>query len=203
MRSLARVVQGLGVLGLLACIGFAIVGLPAASRVDAILGTSDATLGTAASAARRAADAFDGFDASLGEATVAAGEAAALAERSAQTARDLSAAMSINIFGTQPLQQLAGGFDASASDLDGLGGTLRTMGDALQGNGDDLAALQTQLTRLADQLEQLSAPRRLPSILPATVGLLVLLALQSLGVLAAGLALSRLDARFVAVEAGR
>jgi hypothetical protein len=204
MRSLARAVRAAGLLGLLACAVFALLGLPSITSVDRILSSTDASLGTAAAAAREAADAFDGFDASLTEATTAAEDAAGLADRSAQTARDLANAMSLNVFGTQPFLGLAGGFQASADDLVALAGTLREMGGALDGNGKDLAALQVQLILLADQLEELAEPdRSVPPIMPAAVGLLVLLAIQSGGLLAAGLALSRLDASAAAAAAGR
>ncbi len=203
LRTLARLVQAAGLAGLLAAVGFGAVGVPTLASIDTLIGQSDATLGTAAAAARRAADAFDGFDASLTEATRATDDAAALAARSAQTARNLAGAMSINVFGTQPFVGLADQFGASADDLDGLAGTLATMRGALDGNGDDLAALHAQLTRLADDIEKLAEPRRMPPLVPVGIGLLILLAIQAGGLLAAGAALSRLDASAAAAAPGR
>jgi hypothetical protein len=165
--------------------------MPQLARLDEVLGRSDDALATAATAARRASDAFDGFDASLDDAVAAAGEAAGLANRSATTARGLAEAMQLTILGTQPLIGLAGSFEQSAQDLEGLGGSLATMGTALGQNRSDLAALETQMRRLADDLATLAQPARVPAILPIGVGLLLLLALQSAGVLLVGLALRR------------
>lgn len=203
MRTLARTAQAAGLLGLVAAIVIGILAVPGMARVDALLDRSETTLATAAAAARRSAEAFDGFNASLGEAVTAASDAASLASRSAQTARGLAGAMTISIFGAQPLLALAGGFEASAADLDGLAGTLSTMGTALDGNGDDLGAIQRELDRLADQLDELAEPRSLPPLVPVMAGLVVLLALQAGGLLAAGTALSRLGGRSAADGAGR
>ena len=203
LRTLARLAQAAGLAGLLAAVTFAVLGMPTLASLDTLLGRSDATLGTAATAARSAADAFDGFDASLTEATRATDDAAALAAQSAQTARNLAGAMSISVFGTQPFVGLASEFGASADDLDALAGTLATMRGALDGNGDDLAELHAQLTLLADDIETLAEPRRMPPLVPVGIGLLVLLAIQAGGLLAAGTALSRLDASAAAVAPGR
>jgi hypothetical protein len=99
--------------------------------------------------------------------------------------------MQLNILGAQPLVGLASGFDQSAQDLDALGGSLATMGAALGQNRTDLAALETEMRRLADDLATLAQPARVPAILPIGVGLLLLFALQSGGVLLVGLALRR------------
>lgn len=202
MPTLARIVLGAGIVGAAASLLFAVVALPGLARVDAALDRSDAALTAAAAAARSAAQAFDGFDASLDEATRSAADAAALATRSADTARGLASAMSLSIFGTQPLLPLATGFEASAADLEALGDTLSIMGGALEGNREDLASLQAQIDRLAAELTELAQPRDLPALLWAGVGLLLLLAVQSAGLVAAGVALSRLDARSDAAAAG-
>lgn len=202
-RTLARLTQAAGLSGLLVALAFAVLGTPTLASLDALIGRTDATLTTAAAAARSAADAFDGFDASLGEATQATDDAALLAARSAATARNLASAMSISVFGTQPFVGLAVEFEASANDLDALAGTLTTMRGALDGNGDDLAALHAQLTLLADDIERLAEPSRVAPLLPVGIGLLLLLAIQAGGLLAAGTALSRLDASGVAAAAGR
>ncbi|MEO8245514.1 MAG: hypothetical protein ABI622_00205 [Chloroflexota bacterium] len=203
LHTLARLVQAAGLAGLVAAAAFALLGMPALAGIDTLIGRTDATLTTAAAAARSAADAFDGFDASLTEATRATDDAALLAARTAETARNLASAMSISVFGTQPFVGLAVEFGASAEDLDALAGTLSTMRGALDGNGDDLAALQVQLSLLADDIERLAAPSRMPPLVPVGIGLLILLAIQSGGLLAAGTALSRLDASAVAGEPGR
>jgi hypothetical protein len=191
VHRLATAIIALGGVGLAAAVLGAALVMPQLARLDEVLGRSDDALATAATAARRASDAFDGFDASLDDAVAAAGEAAGLASRSATTARGLAAAMQLTILGTQPLIGLAGSFEQSAQDLEGLGGSLATMGAALGRNRSDLAALETQMRRLADDLATLAQPARVPAIMPIGVGLLLLLALQSAGVMLVGLALRR------------
>jgi hypothetical protein len=191
VHRLATAIIALGGVGLAAAVLGAALVMPQLARLDEVLGRSDDALATAATAARRASDAFDGFDASLDDAVAAAGEAAGLASRSATTARGLAEAMQLTILGTQPLIGLAGSFEQSAQDLEGLGGSLATMGTALGQNRSDLAALETEMRRLADDLATLAQPARVPAILPIGVGLLLLLALQSAGVLLVGLALRR------------
>jgi hypothetical protein len=99
--------------------------------------------------------------------------------------------MQLTILGTQPLAGLSGGFEQSAQDLEGLSASLATMGTALGQNRSDLGALQVEMGRLADDLSDLASPARVPPILPIGIGLLVLLALQSGGLLLVGLALRR------------
>ena len=189
MRRLATAIVALGAAGLAGALLGVVLVIPQLARLDAVLARSDDALATAATAARRAADAFTGFDASLDDAVAAAGEAAALASRSATTARGLASAMQLSVLGTQPLAGLSGGFEQSAQDLDGLSGSLATMGTALGQNRTDLVALQGEMARLADDLAELSSPARVPPIMPMGIGLLVLLALQSAALLLVGLAL--------------
>ena len=192
MHRLAAAIIALGGVGLAAAVLGAALVMPQLARLDEVLGRSDDALATAATAARRASDAFDGFDASLDDAVAAAGEAAGLASRSATTARGLAAAMQLTILGTQPLIGLAGSFEQSAQDLEGLGGSLATMGTALGQNRSDLAALETADTSAGRRTwAALAQPARVPAIMPIGVGLLLLLALQSAGVLLVGLALRR------------
>lgn len=191
MQRLVTAIIALGALGLAGALLGAILVIPQLGRLDAVLGRSDDALATAATAARRAADAFTGFDASLDDAVAAAGEAAGLATRSATTARGLASAMQLNVLGTQPLAGLAGGFEQSAQDLDGLSGSLSTMGTALGQNRSDLGALQAEMGRLADDLAELASPARVPPIMPIGIGLLVLFVLQSGAVLLVGMALRR------------
>lgn len=203
IRALSRVVVGAGLLGLVATLAFALVALPGLARVDATLDRSAAAIQAAAGATRSAADAFDGFDASFEEATQAAADASAIAARSAATARGLAATMGLSVFGAQPLLPLAGGFESSATDLDALSGTLGRMGAALGGNRQDLTAVRTEIDALADELEGLADQRDLPPLFGAGIAIVVLMAAQAAGLVAAGLAISRLDARSGAAAAGR
>ena len=191
MRRLVDAIIALAALGLAGALLGAVLVIPQLGRLDTVLGRSDDALATAATAARRAADAFTGFDASLDDAVAAAGDAAGLASRSATTARGLATAMQLTILGTQPLAGLSGGFEQSAQDLEGLSASLATMGTALGQNRSDLGALQAEMGRLADDLADLASPARVPPILPIGIGLLVLVGLQSGALLLVGLALRR------------
>ena len=191
MRRLVDAIIALAALGLAGALLGALLVIPQLGRLDTVLARSDDALATAATAARRAADAFTGFDASLDDAVAAAGDAAGLASRSATTARGLATAMQLTILGTQPLAGLSGGFEQSAQDLEGLSASLATMGTALGQNRSDLGALQAEMGRLADDLADLASPARVPPILPIGIGLLVLVGLQSGALLLVGLALRR------------
>lgn len=195
--------MGAGLVGLVAVGAFALVALPGLARVDATLDRSAAALQAAAGAARSAAEAFDGFDASFEEATQAAADASAIAARSAATARGLAAAMQLSVLGAQPLLPLAGGFESSATDLDALSGTLDRMGQALGGNRGDLADVGSEIHVLADELEGLADQRDLPPLFGAGIAIVVLMGAQAAGLVAAGMAISRLDARSGAGAAGR
>src|SRR3972149_2583204 len=62
--------------------------------------------------------------ASAGAAGASADQGAGLARSLGTTLHDLAAAMSVQIFGTQPLAGLASGFDSAAGQSDELAGAL-------------------------------------------------------------------------------
>ena len=113
----------------------------------------DAALGSAAQASATidaVADAFAGFDTSL-EAAARSAEHAAVATRDASgTASRLADAMSLNIFGAQPLLPLANDFRRQSADL-------RTIASDLEQLGGSLAKDRLEVGRIHDHVSALSA----------------------------------------------
>lgn len=140
---------------------------------------------------------------SLNGARDSANSASRLAADTATSFRGLAQSVQLDVFGIQPFGGLAPQFDLSASQLDELSVTLRATQDSLGQNsrdilrvGSDLAAVQRQVTVLADTLAgmDLMAASGQQSFLPLQVaffGLCLLLGLQSLFALIAGVALLR------------
>lgn len=143
------------------------------------------------------------FEQSLNGARDSANSASRLAADTATSFRGLALSVQLDVFGIQPFGGLAPQFDQSAAQLDELSSTLRATQDSLGQNsrdilrvGADLAAVQRQVTVLADTLAgmDLLAASGQQALLPLQVaffGLCLLLGLQSLFALVAGLALLR------------
>ena len=133
-----------------------IVGGPVVSRLEGMAGSATGSVRSAAAAAEAAADAFDGFDESLSEARSSTADAAAISRETAVTLQGLSDAMSISVFGSQPLLPLADEFARSADQLDQMGTNLDGIGQALVTNKDDVVALAARLRNLSVQLNSWS-----------------------------------------------
>jgi hypothetical protein len=112
-------------------------------------------LDEASQASRETSATVRGMDASLVEAKGATDRAASLSAGMAQTMRDLSAAMALDIFGVQPLIGLAPGFDTSAQNLDLLSGDLADIGTALETTRQDAGSVATNVDDLAAAIEEL------------------------------------------------
>ena len=139
-------------LGVVFIIAAALIGGPLVARVERLSGDASGTLRAATTAADAAADAFGGFDASVGQAHDSARSAAELSRETSVTLDGLAQAMSISIFGTQPLQPLAGQFSASADQLRSLGDDLDGIGSALVTNRADIDEVGSRMRTLADEL---------------------------------------------------
>ncbi|HEY7600377.1 MAG TPA: hypothetical protein VH741_10665 [Candidatus Limnocylindrales bacterium] len=155
-------------------------------------------LDEAAATARQTATAVRNVDASLIQAKAATDRAAGLSMGVAVSMRELGAAMTIDIFGIQPLAGLAPSFETSATNLDLLAGDLAAIGTALDGSRtdtqtvatgmDDLAAAITDLRRSVAASPDMSAT--IGALEPLRLGLLALLAwllAAALGCVVAGL----------------
>jgi hypothetical protein len=89
------------------------------------------------------------------QARSSATDAASLSREAAATSADLANAMSISIFGAQPLIGLADDFSAMSGHLQGLAVDLDGISAALTGSDDDLARVGRRLRSLAADLSDL------------------------------------------------
>jgi hypothetical protein len=146
-----------GLLGLLVIAGALAIGAPAIGRVDAMVVSAGSTMQSASRAATMAADAFDGFGASMAQARASASDAASLSRDAAATSVALAEAMSISIFGAQPLIGLADEFTATSQQLQGLAVDLDGIAAAISSSPADLARVEVSLRTLAGDLADLRA----------------------------------------------
>lgn len=184
-----------GLVGVVLVVSGALVGLDAADRFERLATDADEAITSAASATDAAADSFADVDASLAESRTSADAAAALAREASGTLTALATAMSLSIFGAQPLLPLAGEFTTSAEQA-------AELAETLDGVGASLGDMRTNVARIAPQLEQLSdeltavggGVERGAGTPPLRVFVIVLLAwllMQAVGSLLAGLTLMR------------
>jgi hypothetical protein len=155
MRLLGWLLAAYAAIGVVFVIVAAVIGGPLVARVDRMTTSATTTMRAAAQAADAAADAFGGFDSSITRARTSADGAADLSRSTATTLDGLAAAMSISIFGSQPLEPLASQFAASADQLRELGAELGGIGQALEVNRDDVGRVGSRMRALATELESL------------------------------------------------
>jgi hypothetical protein len=137
---------------------------------------------------------------SLTAAHTSADHAAGLARSMGNTLHGLSAAMNVQIFGTQPLAGLASGFDDAASQSQELASDLDAVGTALARNTTDLETSRKDLAALSERVDLLVSA---VDTTPFAVGqepliaelvflaLLIWLAVPALASIAVGVALLR------------
>ena len=154
-RILGLVLVAYGLLGLLVLVGALAFGGPAIGRVDEMVTSAASTMRSASRAATTAADAFDGFGASMEQARASASDAASLSRDAAATSAALADAMSVSIFGARPLIGLADEFTATSQQLQGLAVNLDGIGTAISASDDDLARVELSLRSLAADLAEL------------------------------------------------
>lgn len=182
-----------GAIGLLLAIALAAAITPALAGMDA-LARSSIDARRALSSTR---DAFDGFTVSLADARASAERAAASARSSAATARRLADAMSLSVFGAQPLLSIASDFRRQSQDLDDLATGVDQLAKALAANELDVRVLRDDVAVLRDRIAALDGVSALQA---APVGVVLLLvvawfATLALAVIGAGVALWRATSR--------
>ncbi len=184
-----------GLLGFVLVVSGALVGLDAAERLERLASDADAAITSAAAATEAAADSFANVDASLAESRSSADAAAALAREASGTLTALATAMSLSIFGAQPLLPLAAEFTTSAEQAAELAETLDGVGASLGDTRTDIARIAPDLERLSVELGALArGPERSAGTPPLRLFVIVLLAwllMQSIGTLLGGLVLMR------------
>lgn len=145
---------GVGVLLLLVGL-FVLAGV--LGRLDALSGAVGRPLASTARTVADASTAFDRFGDSLVQARESSEHAAQLSRDTAQTLAGLADAMTIRIFGAQPLLPAAEGFRRSSEQLTGLGGDLDQMSEALGANVDDVEQASRNLSQVRAEMEVLLA----------------------------------------------
>jgi hypothetical protein len=144
-----------GLLGLaLSVVGFTF-GLDAAAQLERLASATDTTLEAAARSTAAAADSFDAIDASLSNAEGSVAQAATLSADAGATLDALSAAMTLSIFGAQPLQPLADEFADAADQADALAATLEVTTGSVSDVRADAEAIGVELEALAGELDAL------------------------------------------------
>lgn len=143
------------------------------------------------------------MDTSLVDAKAATDRSSALARGVALSMFGLRDAMSISLFGAQPLLSLASGFDQSGQQLDLLGQDLGTIGAALETNRTDVITTANDLAQLGASVGQLTTIMRdapgleistatLDSVRLAIYGICGWLVMLATGCLVSGLYLVRI-----------
>lgn len=184
-----------GLLGFVLVVSGGLVGLDAADRFERLATDANDAIASAAAATDAAADSFTNVDTSLAESRTSADAAAALAREASGTLTSLAAAMSMSIFGAQPLLPLAAEFSTSAEQAGELAATLDGVAASLGATRTDVARIAPQLERLSDELGALGGgTERAAGTPPLRIFVIVLLAwllMQAVGSLLGGLMLMR------------
>ena len=199
LRLLGGALVGYGVVGLilLAVVGSALAA-PIA-QLDELTDSVEAQRTAALESLRAASEtvdqtgtAVDGMDASLAQAKAATDRASTIALGVAESMSQLGNAMTVTIFGVQPLVGLQQGFVSASVQLTLLADDLLGIGEALDANRADAVLVGESLDALGESLDALrTAVSDTPQLDSATasidamrLGVLALLAW--LAVLAAG-----------------
>ena len=114
------------------------------------------TLGQAQATLDGMSEGVGGMDTSLADAKAATDRASGITAGLAASMFGLRDAMSLSIFGAQPLLGLASGFDTSGQQLTALGADLTAIGVSLDTNRSDVAATSANLADLAVSVDQLT-----------------------------------------------
>ncbi len=114
------------------------------------------TLGQAQATLDGMSDGVGGMDTSLADAKAATDRASGLTAGLASSMFGLRDAMSLSIFGAQPLLGLASGFDTSGQQLTALGADLTVIGASLDTNRSDVATTSANLADLATSVGRLT-----------------------------------------------
>jgi phage-related protein len=114
------------------------------------------TLGQAQQTLDGMSEGVGGMDTSLADAKAATDRASGLTTGLASSMFGLRDAMSLSIFGAQPLIGLASGFDSSGQQLTALGADLTAIGASLDTNRSDVATTRANLADLATAVGKLT-----------------------------------------------
>lgn len=189
-----------GLLGL-ALIGAVLVTVgPLVARASVAADSAGDSLAAAATALDHSAAAFDGFGHSLDDARTSSAHASQLLRDAAGTSAQLGDAMSINLFGAQPLLPIAQSFRRNTDQLRGVSEDLQTLSEAIGRNSGDVSKIRDDLRGLRDRVGQLAkdaaaspdGPRTEPGLRVVVYGLAVWLGLLATAAFVAGIVLLRI-----------
>jgi len=200
VRLLAWMLTIYGLLGLL-LVGAALMALgPLLARASVAADSAGDSLAAAATALDHTATAFDGFGHSLDDARTSSAHASQLLKDASATSAQLADAMSLNIFGAQPLLPIAQTFRRNTDELRGVSEDLNTMSEAIGHNSRDVTTVRDDLKNLRDRVSQLArdaaaskdGPRVEPALRVLVYGLTIWLGLLATASFVAGAVLLRL-----------
>jgi methyl-accepting chemotaxis protein len=200
VRLLAWMLAIYGLLGLL-LVGAALMALgPLLARASVAADSAGDSLAAAATALDHTATAFDGFGHSLDDARTSSAHASQLLKDASATSAQLADAMSLNIFGAQPLLPIAQTFRRNTDELRGVSEDLNTMSEAIGHNSRDVTTVRDDLKNLRDRVSQLArdaaaskdGPRVEPALRVLVYGLTIWLGLLATASFVAGAVLLRL-----------
>lgn len=196
MRLLGWALILYGLAGLVLVGGGAMVGVDLAARAERLTTSADDTLAAAARSTDAAAEAFANVDGSLSEAESSAAAAAELAREASGTLASLAQAMTLSVFGAQPLLPLAAEFESSSAQASELADTLARVGGSLGGTRIDVEDIGAELDQLGTELHALrdagDPGGATPPLRPLVLLLLAWLLVPAVGGLLGGIALLRL-----------
>jgi hypothetical protein len=200
IRLLGWMLAIYGLLGLV-LVGAALIAIgPLLARASVAADSAGDSLAAAATALDHTAVAFDGFGHSLDDAKASSAHASQLLKGASDTSAQLADAMSVNIFGAQPLLSIAQGFRRNTDELRGVSEDVSTMSDAIGRNSRDVSAVRDDIRILRDRVTQLArdaaaskdGPRVEPALRVIVYGLAIWLGLLATASFVAGAVLLRL-----------
>ncbi|HUP82830.1 MAG TPA: hypothetical protein VM284_01415 [Candidatus Limnocylindria bacterium] len=213
LRLLGLVLAAYGLIGLMLFVAVAVAVNRPLERAHELSVSVDeqraalvATMGQARTTLEDMSLGVGAVDESLADAKAATDRAAGISTNLATTMYGLRDAMSISIFGAQPLVGLASGFDSSGQQMSALGTDLATIGTSLNDNRTAVSMTSSNLAKLALSLGELTALVRdspdveistasLDAIRLAVYAICGWLAVLALGCVVGGLYLVRLGGR--------
>ena len=200
IRLLGWMLASYGLLGLV-LVGAALIALgPLLTRASIAADSAGDSLAAAATALDHTATAFDGFGHSLDDAKTSSAHASQLLKNASATSAQLADAMSVNIFGAQPLLSIAQSFRRNTDELKGVSEDVSTMSEAIGRNSRDVSSVRDDLRVLRDRVSQLArdaaatkdGPRVEPALRVLVYGLAIWLGLLATASFVAGAVLLRL-----------
>jgi hypothetical protein len=189
-ETVRRIAVGLiayGTVGLLLVTAALVGGWSGIARIDAAIGS----VAEASATLEAVADAFAGFDTSLESAARSTDHAATASRDAASSAASLADAMSLSIFGAQPLLPLANDFRREATDLRAVAGDLEELRGSLTTDRIDVKRIHDHVSVLSQRVGAFGGGGDGTGIAMLLVPLLLWLGVQAGAALVVGILLLR------------